>query len=292
MKTTHESTEIAVLDRRAASALAVQEPAGAELAPSPAALVHLALTRGADPATLERLMDLQQRWEAGDARKAYTRAMAAFRATVPIIRKDKHVEAGAVKFDHATLGEIVAVVGPLLAAQGLSHSWHPATTPDMITVVTRVTHVAGHFEEITLSGPPDNGPGRNKMQSIASSISYLERYGIGALLGLATAKDTDGATPRAPRDAPSPQTDHDRRVAAAVARWTATFGVVQCDLELYLGSADGLGEGAPPKPAHAWAEADFSELTKLWKTISSIPAEDRKATICAMFSLPSSALEG
>ena len=57
----------------------------------------------------------------------------------------------------------------------------------------KVTHIKGHSEDTTLSGPPDDSGRKNNIQQIASTVSYLERYTLFALLGLASQDmDDDG----------------------------------------------------------------------------------------------------
>lgn len=49
-------------------------------APTPMDLLSIAMDQGADLDRLERLMMMQERWEANEARKAYLSAFAAFKA--------------------------------------------------------------------------------------------------------------------------------------------------------------------------------------------------------------------
>lgn len=53
----------------------------------------------------------------------------------------------------------------------------------------------GHSEETSLTASPDISGTKNAIQAIGSTISYLQRYTILALTGLATGDmDTDGKT--------------------------------------------------------------------------------------------------
>jgi hypothetical protein len=66
----------------------------------------------------------------------------------------------------------------------------------------RLTHRDGHCEECTTpAAPPDTGPGRNAVQAIGSTLTYLQRYSLVMLLGLATGDAPD------PDDAPAEQPD-------------------------------------------------------------------------------------
>jgi hypothetical protein len=51
----------------------------------------------------------------------------------------------------------------------------------------------GHSEETTLSAPSDTTGSKNPIQAIGSTITYLERYTLLALTGLATYDQDDDA---------------------------------------------------------------------------------------------------
>src|SRR3990167_9924775 len=80
---------------------------------SPAEMIRMAVTGGADLEKLKGLLDLQERWEANEARKAYHKAMAAFKENPPKIKKDKKVgykpkDGGRdVSYKHASLANVV-----------------------------------------------------------------------------------------------------------------------------------------------------------------------------------------
>lgn len=163
---------------------------------SPAEMIQFAVQNGADLDKLEKLLELQERWEAGEAKKAYHRAMAQFKANPPKIDKDRTVEfdtsRGKTKYNHATLGNVTEKISAELSKYGLSASW---TTKQngQIQVTCRITHEKGHSEETTLSAPADVSGSKNPIQAIGSTITYLERYSLLALTGLATYdQDDDG----------------------------------------------------------------------------------------------------
>lgn len=157
---------------------------------TPAMLLNIAIEKGAELDKLEKLMDLQIKWEANQARKAYTEAMAAFKANPPDIEKDKTVAYGNTKYNHATLANVTDKINAALSQHGLSASWVTQQADKGITVVCRITHVLGHYEETSLTAPADTSGAKNAIQAIGSTISYLQRYTILALTGLAT-RDMD-----------------------------------------------------------------------------------------------------
>lgn len=162
-----------------------------QVAVTPMQLLQLAMSQGADLDRLEKLMQLQRQWEAGEARKAYVTAMAAFKGEPLKILKSKDVNIpGGAKFSHATLADVVDGVAAALSRHGLSHAWETKQEGSQITVTCIVTHEAGHSERTTLFAPPDDSGKKNTIQQIASTVTYLQRYTLMAACGLA-AKDMD-----------------------------------------------------------------------------------------------------
>lgn len=165
---------------------------------NPASMIEVALTQGADLEKLEKLLELQERWERNEARKAYTEAMAAFKANPPKIEKNKHVkfatQKGVTEYDHADLYNVSEKINSSLSAHGLHASWSTKQSDGAISVTCKITHLMGHFEETTLSSKPDESGGKNSIQAIGSAISYLQRYTLLALAGLATKDQDDDGT--------------------------------------------------------------------------------------------------
>jgi hypothetical protein len=147
--------------------------------------------RGVSISDMKELVALAKDWEANQARKAYVEAMAEFKATPTNILKTKDVNIpGGAKFKHATLADVVDGVVSNLSKFGLSHRWITEHKGEVIEVTCVVTHKLGHSESCMLPAPPDAGPGRNKIQAVGSTVTYLQRYTLMSLLGLA-AKDMD-----------------------------------------------------------------------------------------------------
>lgn len=163
---------------------------------TPQDMIRLAIASGTDLDKLEKLLVLQERWEANEARKAFNEAMSTFKANAPKIIKDKKVGYEAkgrlVGYKHASLFQVTQKIAAEMSRQGLSASWR-VTQNGTVSVTTRVSHVKGHYEETTLTAPADLSGSKNAIQAIGSTISYLERYGLLAICGLASADmDDDG----------------------------------------------------------------------------------------------------
>ena len=159
---------------------------------TPAALLQLAVEKGADVERLAQLMDLQQKWEANEARKAYVGAMGRFKAEPPKLVKNKQVSFGQTSYAHATLDQVSAVVGKALSAVGISHRWE-VEQGEFIRVTCVLTHELGHSERTVLQAPADTSGSKNAIQSIGSTVTYLQRYSLLAATGMAVeGQDDDG----------------------------------------------------------------------------------------------------
>lgn len=159
---------------------------------SPDVLISTAIQNGAGIETLEKLMALQERHEANEARKAYHKAMAAFKANPPVIHKDATVTYNNTSYDHATLANVTDTINKALSEHGLSAGWRTEQNGS-ITVICTITHELGHSESTSLSAPADKSGSKNAIQAIGSTITYLQRYTLLALTGLAAGgQDDDG----------------------------------------------------------------------------------------------------
>src|SRR4051812_30359542 len=74
---------------------------------TPMQMLAIATSKGYDVATLEKFMELADRYEKNEARKAYVEAMAAFKAEPTRIFKTKDVSIpGGAHFKHAVLADV------------------------------------------------------------------------------------------------------------------------------------------------------------------------------------------
>lgn len=164
-------------------------------AATPAHLLQMAVSQGANLDQLDKLMQLQERWEANEARKAFVAAMAAFKSEPLRVIKSKQVSIpGGAKFSHATLADVVDAAVSGMGAHGLSHRWITSQSANEITVTCVVTHALGHSESTSLTCKPDDSGKKNAIQQVASAITYLERYTLQAALGIAASdmQEDDG----------------------------------------------------------------------------------------------------
>jgi ssDNA-binding Zn-finger/Zn-ribbon topoisomerase 1 len=167
-------------------------------ASTPQEALSLAITHNVDPAVLRQMLEVQERWEAMEAKKAYVKAMSAFKRETPaVLNKDAKVDfstqKGRTHYKYASLGGIIEQLTPKLSEHGLSVSFACAQEGNGIAVTCQITHERGHSERVTLTAPRDDSGNKNPIQMIGSAVTYLQRYTLLAALGLATAdQDDDG----------------------------------------------------------------------------------------------------
>lgn len=155
---------------------------------TPMAMLDRAVSSGASMEVLERLMALQERWDAAQARKAFDAAVSAAKAEIPVVGKNS---TGHNAKKYADFAAIARVVDPVLGKHGLSYRFR-TRQDERIHVTCVLSHRDGHSEETTLAGPADTSGNKNAIQAIGSTLTYLQRYSLVQALGLAAAEDDDG----------------------------------------------------------------------------------------------------
>lgn len=163
---------------------------------TPMDMLNKAVANGADMDVLEKLMALQERWEANLARKAFDNAMASAKAEIPMISKNRVVDftstKGRTNYRYEDLAEVAKTVTPILAKYGLSYRFRTTSAVnEPVTVTCIVSHRDGHFEENTLCAGRDDSGNKNSIQAVGSTLTYLQRMTLKAALGLAASNDDD-----------------------------------------------------------------------------------------------------
>jgi hypothetical protein len=171
-------------------------PQGAICAITPLAMISQAVERGAHVKTLEKLIELHQRWETSQSRKAFDTAMAEAKARIPVIAKNREVDFTAqrsrTQYRYEDLGEIARTVAPILASFGLAYRFRSTVEGSLVKVTCVLSHRDGHFEENQLAAATDETGNKNGLQAIGSTLTYLQRMTLKASLGLAASDDDDG----------------------------------------------------------------------------------------------------
>ena len=159
---------------------------------TPVDMLSTVIERGGDINIdqLTKLIELNERYQQSEAQKTFNIAMSEFRSKVTSVKKTKE----AFNYYYADLNEIVKTIQPVLKECDLSHSFRTKYDENGIHVTCVIKHIDGHEESTTLSGGPDVSGSKNSIQAIGSSVTYLSRYTLMAMLGLSAVDDDDGAS--------------------------------------------------------------------------------------------------
>lgn len=220
----------------------------------PLMLLQQAIDRGGlDTTAMEKLMDLAERHDANEARKAYARALVDLKRELPtVLARDQKVDftskmGGRVHYRHTSLAAVMDAITEPLALFGFSLAWSPTSEAQTVKVTCRLTHSQGHSEETTLSAPVDRSGSKSEAQGVASTITLLQRYSALSLLGIATA------------DMPEPQGEPDpERIDTARNR----KALKAC---LDAGHTKEGAESQIGKPVEEWTAADLDVLREWYK---------------------------
>lgn len=192
-------------------------------------LAHQLISNGASLDAVKEMLAMSRELAADEARQKFDAAMSAAKAEItPIVRN----ATGNNDKKYADFAAVAKAVDPIISRHGLSYRFR-TKQDDRIHVTCILAHEAGHAEETTLSGPPDDSGKKNAIQAIGSTLTYLQRYSLVQALGLAAATDDDGkAAGRAGNEAITPEQVEelqrliDRAVAAKGgdrAEWLVAF---------------------------------------------------------------------
>lgn len=169
-------------------------------ASSPARLIEMAIQQNADVAKLEKLMDLQERWDARQAEVAFNAALNKVQANLPQIEKKADNKQTSSKY--AKLEHVNAALVPVYAAEGFSISWGTGDSPidGHVRLIADLSHSAGHTRRYHLDVPLDRAgvkgnDNKTLVHATGSSISYGRRYLTLMMFNASTYDDQDGNHP-------------------------------------------------------------------------------------------------
>lgn len=141
---------------------------------------------------LAQLLEMRERWEKNEARKAFAEAMSSFKTeAIRVVRDKTNTQYGS---KYVSLGNLVGTVTPFLSKHGLTAKWELDQSSG-IKVTCVVTHTAGHFESVSMTCPPDTSGKKNPIQEIKSAITYAKACTFESICGLASTDanvDDDG----------------------------------------------------------------------------------------------------
>ena len=109
------------------------------------------------------------------------------------------------KSSYADLGAVIEAARPGLSKNGLSFSQLIGLDNGRIEVTTILMHQSGEWLETSIGLPVGEERGRSMAQSAGATITYLRRYALSAILGLASEEDNDGNEKEGAKQTHNPQ---------------------------------------------------------------------------------------
>lgn len=128
----------------------------------------------------------------GELAKALSQAQAEF----PDIRKTKTANTGSYSYNYADLADILDAVRPTLSKHGLSVS-QLLSGNGTLTLTTMLMHASGEYIGSEYEATVDEGRLKGQ-QAVGSALTYVRRYSLTGLLGVASEDDDDGRSAASP----------------------------------------------------------------------------------------------
>jgi hypothetical protein len=173
----------------------------AQVKPTPDNMIVMALQANRSMEEIKSLIDLRNAEIKRIAELEFNEAKAEFLKTVPAIKKNreadfKETNSGkrGASYKYSDLDNLINTVKEAEGNAGLSHDWKDGKNEKgEIEVTCILSHVGGHSKSTTLSFGLDTSGGKNGIQAMKSTISYLRRATLESVLGLPQGgEDDDG----------------------------------------------------------------------------------------------------
>lgn len=168
---------------------------------NPLAVINTLITQeNCDPLKIEKMLELQERWERNEAKKLFASAMSDAQAAMPrLIADSKNTQTNS---RYAKLESVNDSVVPVYVRHGFSLSFgtDDSPLPNHIRVVCDVRHRGGHESRYQVDAPVDiNGikgnANKTEMWAMGSTLSYARRYLTLLIFNITVAsEDNDGQT--------------------------------------------------------------------------------------------------
>ncbi len=161
-----------------------------------AVIERAALDPNVDIEKMERLLLMQERIMARQAKVDFTAALAQMQPNLPVVGEKGKIKnkGGGVQSTYAKWEDINEAIRPVLHAHGFALNFRiEERDNDRIVVFAILSHEGGHSEET--GSPPlmaDTSGSKNAIQALGSSVSYGKRYTAGAILNLTSRGEDDG----------------------------------------------------------------------------------------------------
>jgi len=149
----------------------------------------------------DRLLAARREEEDRAAERAFNAALSLAKGAAEPVLKKHQVEFASkdpgksrTKYKYEEFADIARVIDPVLSQHGLSYRFDVWQQGDKVFCSTVLSHADGYTKtgkplEGSTAIPP--GSNMNSLQALGSALTYLQRYGLRAALGLAAGRDDD-----------------------------------------------------------------------------------------------------
>jgi ERF superfamily len=147
----------------------------------------------------DRLLAVRRQEEDRAAERAFNLAMSQAKGALQPVLKTRDVDftsaktSTRTKYKYENFADVARVVDPVFAEHGLSYRFAVEQGGELVKVTCIVSHADGYSDRVRLESKVDPGStGMSWVQALGSVLTYLQRYGLRAAIGLAAAVDDDG----------------------------------------------------------------------------------------------------
>ena len=119
--------------------------------------------------------------------KNITIALIEIQKGIPIIEKEKQ----GYGYKYASFDNIINIVKKVCNNNKMAIIQSVGQSENGVTITTRLQHESGEYIEDGFELPATTMKGVNNVQALGASITYGKRYGLSAMLGVATDEDID-----------------------------------------------------------------------------------------------------
>jgi hypothetical protein len=165
---------------------------------TPAEMIMAAISDKSDLDKIEKLLEIQMKWEQNESRKVYAKSFAIAQEGIMAVIKTK--TNAQTKSKYADLGSVIESAKPVYTKEGFSVTFNEADSPkeEHIRIVAEVLHNSGHKESYHFDVPMDGkgiqgNANMTKIHGKASSVSYARRYLMCMIFNIPTADDDGNA---------------------------------------------------------------------------------------------------
>lgn len=154
---------------------------------------------------IQKFIDMRNAELARIARLEFLEAKTTFTGKRKRIVKKNEADFGhnkegkqGAKYKFEDLDDIDDAMKDLAAEVGFSWDWKTRYDGEWMYIKCILSHAGGHFESDEMRGKPDTSGNKNIIQADSSTSTYLMRYTLKKVLGIASGRDDDGKGGAAP----------------------------------------------------------------------------------------------